>query len=254
MQLNYKKLGSGKPIIVLHGLFGSLDNWMTLGKNWSSEFEIWLVDQRNHGQSPHSNEFSYQLMSEDLNNFIDRHNISNPTILGHSMGGKTAMEFALNHPEKLKNLIVVDIAPVKYKVHHYEIIAALESVDISSISSRKEADEILAKTISEFGVRQFLLKNLYWKEKNQLDWRFNLESITKEIIPISSWNVSEKEFSKETLFIKGENSDYIQLNYTTEISKRFPNYRLEIIKDSGHWIHAENPAKFSEIVLNFMKH
>lgn len=253
MKLNYKKLGEGKPVIILHGLFGSLDNWMSLAKKWSENYQIWLVDQRNHGQSPHSEDFNYELMAEDLKEFLSENEIKDPIILGHSMGGKTAMEFAVNYPKQLKKLIVVDIAPIKYEVHHYDIIAALESVDLNKIQSRGEADKTLSKKISEFGVRQFLLKNLYWKSKEKLAWRFNLEVIKNNIIPISEWNISEKQFEKSTLFIKGENSEYIKREHASEITKRFPNYQLEVIDEAGHWVHAENPEKFSEIVTSFMK-
>ena len=181
MELNFKKLGAGEPLIILHGLFGSLDNWMTLAKQWSKSFEVYLVDQRNHGQSPHSIEFSFELMAADLMELIQAEKINNPIILGHSMGGKTAMEFAIRHPELVKQLIVVDIAPVKYEVHHYTIIDALKNVPLNEIGSRKEAEVFLAEKISEFGIRQFLLKNLYWIEKDKLAWRFNLDVINNNI-------------------------------------------------------------------------
>lgn len=253
MKLNYKVLGEGQAVIILHGLFGSLDNWMTLAKKWSENYQLWLVDQRNHGQSPHSDSFNYQLMAEDLKEFIGEHQINNPIILGHSMGGKTAMEFAVNFPNLLKKLIVVDIAPINYEVHHYDIISALESINLNKITSRGQADEQLSKRIDEQGIRQFLLKNLYRKSKDTFAWRFNLEVIKEQIIPISAWNISEKQFEKSTLFIKGENSNYIQMNHAAEISKRFPQYHLELIEDAGHWVHAENPKKFSATVLTFMK-
>lgn len=253
MELNFKQLGEGQPLIILHGLFGSLDNWMSLAKKWSESYQVWLVDQRNHGQSPHSEDFNYKLMAEDLKEFLSENEIKDPIILGHSMGGKTAMEFAVNYPDQLKKLIVVDIAPIKYEVHHYDIIAALEKVDLTKIESRGDADKVLSKSIKEFGVRQFLLKNLYWESKGKLAWRFNLDVIKNNIIPISEWNISEKQFQKSTLFIKGENSDYIKIEHATEISKRFPNYHMEVIEKAGHWVHAENPEKFSEIVSSFMK-
>tara|TARA_R110000868_G_scaffold155878_5_gene382497 strand:+ start:603 stop:1367 length:765 start_codon:yes stop_codon:yes gene_type:complete len=252
MKLNYKVLGEGQAIIVLHGLFGSLDNWMTLGKEWSENFQIWLVDQRNHGQSEHSEDFTYKAMANDLNDFIVEHEIENPIILGHSMGGKTAMEFAVNFSKKLKSLIVVDIAPVSYQVHHYPIIEALEAVKLDEISERSEADEVLAKHISEMGIRQFLLKNLYWKEKNQLAWRFNLAAIKKEIIPISKWSISEGKFEGKTLFVKGENSDYITASHASAIADKFPNYELVEINNAGHWVHAEAKKVFSETILNFI--
>lgn len=252
MKLNFKKLGKGQPIIVLHGLFGSLDNWMSLAKEWSLNFEVYLVDQRNHGQSPHSNEFNYKVLSKDLAEFIEEESIDNPIVLGHSMGGKTAMEFAVNYPDKLEKLIVVDIAPVKYEVHHYKIIAALESVPLKEIKSRKEADEFLSKNIDEYGIRQFLLKNLYWKEKELLDWRFNLEVLKNEILPISEFDISNKIFEKPTLFVKGAKSNYIVDEYQTIIGKKFPFYKLEIIEGAGHWVHAEKREEFSKAITNFI--
>ena len=253
MKLNYKKLGEGQPLIILHGLFGSLDNWMSLAKHWSSNYEVWIADQRNHGQSPHSSEFSYTYMQQDLKGFIDEHNIQNPILLGHSMGGKTVMEFSMHHPNLINKMIVVDIAPVKYQVHHYAIIDALESIDFDFVKSRKEADRILSEKIEEFGVRQFLLKNMYWKEKEQLAWRFNLEAIKNEIIPISEWDISDGEFTGETLFIKGENSEYILPSYASRIGKKFPNYDLVEIENAGHWVHAEAPKEFISELEPFMK-
>jgi pimeloyl-ACP methyl ester carboxylesterase len=252
MKLNYIELGEGQPLIVLHGLFGSLDNWMTLGKEWAEDYNVFLVDQRNHGQSPHSKDFTYSLLAQDLFEFIEEHNIENPIILGHSMGGKTAMEFAVNYPKKLEKLIVVDIAPVSYEVHHYEIIDALKSVPLSEIKSRKEADGVLSKKIKEFGVRQFLLKNLYWKEKEQLAWRFNLEVLADEIIPTSEFSISAKKFSKPTLFIKGGNSNYILKEHESKIGEKFSNYKLNSISGAGHWVHAEKKDEFSKIVNDFL--
>ena len=175
MELNYKRLGEGQPLIVLHGLFGSLDNWMTLAKKWSNDFEVYLVDQRNHGQSPHSDQFSYPLMADDLKQLMDQLGLESAILMGHSMGGKTVMEFSMKYPEMVEKLIVVDIAPVSYNVHHYTIIDALKSVPLEDISSRKEAEEFLSRYIKDFGTRQFLLKNLYWQANDKLAWRFNLE-------------------------------------------------------------------------------
>lgn len=253
MKLNFKKLGEGTPLIILHGLFGSLDNWMTLAKEWSEHFEVYLVDQRNHGQSPHSDSFSYPLMASDLEKLIEQESIQDPIILGHSMGGKTAMEFSIEYPDKLQKLIVVDIAPVKYKVHHYAIIDALKSVPLETIKTRKEADDYLQKKIPELGVRQFLLKNLYWKEKGKLGWRFNLEVLSNEILPISEYAIKEGQFKKETLFIKGEKSEYIVDEYEKLIKKKFPDYELIEIEGAGHWVHAEKMQEFSKHVLDFIK-
>jgi pimeloyl-ACP methyl ester carboxylesterase len=253
MKLNFKKIGEGQPLLVLHGLFGSLDNWMSLAKFWSSNYEVWLIDQRNHGQSPHSDEFSYTLMANDLLEFIEEHGIKNPIVLGHSMGGKTAMEFAINHSQLLKKLIVVDIAPVKYQVHHYTILDSLDSIDFDFIQSRGEADKMLSSNIEEAGVRQFLLKNMYWVNKGRLAWRFNLNVLAKEIIPISEWDISKGQYQGETLFIKGANSEYIIPSYASQIAMKFPNYELTEIPNAGHWVHAEAPKLFLDALESFMK-
>lgn len=253
MRLNYKKLGEGQPLIILHGLFGSLDNWMSLAKYWSENYEVWLVDQRNHGKSPHDDEFSYVAMKNDLKFFLEEHNIQNPILLGHSMGGKTVMEFAVNHSELLDKLIVVDIAPVKYQVHHYAILDALDGLDFDFITSRRQADEYLSQHIEEAGVRQFLLKNLYWIEKEKLALRFNLDVIKREIIPISEWSVSEGKYEGPTLFIKGSESEYIIPSYAQQIAAKFPSYELEEIQGAGHWVHAEAPKAFMTAIQSFMK-
>lgn len=253
MKLNYKTLGEGQPLLVLHGLFGSLDNWMTLAKHWSSSHEVWLIDQRNHGQSPHDPDFSYPQMARDLHDFIHDHQIENPNILGHSMGGKTAMEFAINYPDLLNKLIVIDIAPVKYKVHHYAIIDALESVNLSAIKSRKEADLVLQSKISDFGTRQFLLKNLYWKTKEELSWRFNLNVIKNQIVPISEWAISDGKFNHSSLFIRGGRSEYVLDRYEDKIKEKFPNYEMKTIEQAAHWVHAEAPNEVYTMVSNFIK-
>lgn len=255
MSLNYKQLGTeGSPLIILHGLFGSLDNWMSLGKYWSNNHTVFLVDQRNHGQSSHSLEHSYQAMAQDLLEFMDEHKIDKPIILGHSMGGKTAMEFAVNNPERVDKLIVVDIAPVKYQVHHYQIIEGLRSIDLNVIDSRKIADSKLSETIEEFGVRQFLLKNLYWKEKGVLDWRFNLEVLADNILPISEYDIAGGTFDKQSLFVKGSKSNYVLQKYYPIIREKFPLADIQEIKDAGHWVHAEKREAFVTAVDAFLSH
>ena len=244
MTLNYKKIGTGRPLIILHGLFGSLDNWMTLAKKWSEDFEVYIVDQRNHGQSPHSIDFSYPLMAEDLKELMDHLNLRSAILLGHSMGGKTVMEFSMKYAKIVEKLIVVDIAPVSYDVHHYKVIDALKSVPLSDISSRKEAEKFLSQYIPDAGTRQFLLKNLYWEESDKLAWRFNLEVLANEIIPISEYAIAEGEFVKETLFIAGAKSDYILPEYGAKIKLKFPSYKLESIANAGHWVHAERMNEF----------
>lgn len=252
MQLNYKKVGEGTPLIILHGLFGSLDNWMGIAKTLGERFEVYLLDARNHGQSPHSDEFDYELMAEDLYEFIQEHKIVEPVVLGHSMGGKTAMQFAMNHPDMLTKLIVADIAPKPYPVHHRQIIDGLLALDFDVIKTRQQADEELLKHIPDLSVRQFLLKNLYWKEKETLAWRFNLEAINQNIEIVGKALKNIHPFLQPTLFIRGERSNYILESDFEEIKHIFPNSEVKTIANSGHWIHAEQPQEFIRIVSAFL--
>jgi len=253
MPLNYKKLGTGQPLIIIHGLFGSLDNWMTFAKTMSENHEVYLIDARNHGQSRHSYVFNIQVMADDLKEFIDENQLINSIILGHSMGGKIAMQFAINYPSKIDKLIVVDIAPKAYPVHHELIIEGLQALDFNVIKTRNAADEKLSAYIPEFSVRQFLLKNLYWKEKEQLGFRFNLEVIAKNIHHVGEALVTNgKSFNNPTLFVRGDKSNYILDSDMDEIQKIFPNSNLITIKDSGHWIHAEQPEAFLSMIKKFI--
>jgi pimeloyl-ACP methyl ester carboxylesterase len=251
MKLNYKKLGFGKPLVILHGLFGSLDNWMTLVKKLSENYEVFVIDARNHGQSPHSPEFNYDVMADDLYSFLLEHQIIDPIILGHSMGGKTAMQFAMNYPTKLEKLIVIDISPKAYPVRHRQIIDGLLSLDFNAIKSRKEADVQLSKYIETLSIRQFLLKNLYWQEKEKLAWRFNLLTINKNIEIIGKELQNIHPFDKPTLFIRGEKSNYITPEDYENIYQIFPSAQIETLA-CGHWIHAEKPQELLEILSEFL--
>lgn len=258
MKLHYRKIGEGQPLIILHGLFGSSDNWQTLGKYFAEQgFAVYMVDQRNHGRSPHSDEWSYKVMSDDLRELLENERLEKPVIIGHSMGGKTAMQFAVNHPDMVSKLIVVDIAPRKYNRTQREVAQALQAVDLDSITSRKEAEEVLSEGISDTGTKQFLLKNLYWKEEEpgRLAWRFNLDVIARnidaaserlEISPGSTCNVP-------TLFLRGERSDYITDADHTAIKNIFPNSSIQTVGNAGHWIHAEQPAAFFKAVMDFIR-
>lgn len=251
MELNFKKLGNGEPLIILHGLFGSLDNWLTLAKKLSEQFEVFLVDARNHGQSPHKETFNYDVMADDLYGFMMQHNIIDPIVLGHSMGGKTAMQFAMNYPTQLKKLIVADIAPKAYPVHHTSIINGMLSLNFDVITSRKEADAELSKHIQDPSTRQFILKNLYWVEKEKLAWRFNLNVINRDIEIIGQGIENIKPFEKPTLFVRGTKSNYITEKDYTQITTIFTNAAIKSI-DSGHWVHAEKPQEFFALLSSFL--
>ena len=251
MQLNFKKVGEGEPLVILHGLFGSLDNWMTLAKKLGEHYEVFVIDARNHGQSPHNDEFNYDVMADDLYGFLMEQNIVDPIILGHSMGGKTAMQFAMNYPNKLSKLIVADIAPKSYPVHHTSILDGMLSIDLEIINTRKSADEQLSKHIDDFSTRQFLLKNLYWIEQGKLAWRFNLAVINDTIEIIGEGLKNIETFEKLTLFIRGEKSNYITKNDFEPIQSIFLNSEIKTM-NSGHWVHAENPTEFLQIVKSFL--
>lgn len=255
MKLAYREFGTGQPLIILHGLFGQSDNWNTLAKRFAeSGFRVFTIDQRNHGLSPHSTVWTYQAMAEDLKEFIDTHQLQNPILLGHSMGGKTVMFFELLFSGIAQKIIVADIAPKAYEPHHDAVLKALNAVDFSDINTRKDAEAILSEYISDFGTKQFLLKNIYWREDEtkQMAWRFNLATITKEYdnvgvtIPDGSSNVT-------ALFVRGEKSNYVLDSDLATIKSHFPNYRLETITNSGHWVHAEQPEAFFNCVLEFIK-
>lgn len=250
MKLFSKIFGEGEPLIIIHGVFGMSDNWQTLGKRWSEDFQVHLLDMRNHGKSPHSEDFSYDLMSDDVLEYLDEHSITKAYIIGHSMGGKIAMLFAVLNEERVNKLIIADIAPKPYPPHHEEIINALESLPLNTIASRSEAEEKFA--ISDYGTRQFLLKNLYWKEKDQLAWRFNLPVISREINEVGESLPPQAIYHGPTLFVRGGNSGYIADEDLEEIETHFPKAELVTIAEAGHWLHAEKPKEFYDVVNKFL--
>lgn len=255
MQLAYREFGQGQPLIILHGLFGQSDNWNTLAKRFAENgFHVFTVDQRNHGLSPHSDEWTYELMAHDLKEFIDFHKLQNPILLGHSMGGKTLLFFENLYPEVSKKNVIVDIAPRAYEPHHSDVLEALNAVDFTEINTRKDAEAIMSKYITDFGTKQFLLKNIYWKEDEtkQMAWRFNLSVITNLIAEISIVTPFYTS-NKPSLFLRGEKSNYITDADCADIKNRFLNAQVETIANCGHWIHAEQPNLFFEAVSKFIE-
>lgn len=252
MKLNYKEFGEGdQALIIIHGLFGSLDNWLTLAKGFSQTHKVYLIDQRNHGKSPHSDDFSYSFMAEDLEEFIADRGLSKASIVGHSMGGKTAMLFASLHPELVEKLVIVDIGPKYYPPHHQTIIKALTSLDLSVMKSRGEGDKMMAEVISEFGIRQFLLKNLTRNEQKQFEWKINLYGIIESIENVGEGLEVSLHYNGSTLFIRGDRSDYILDEDVDAIQEQFPNSQLLTIQGAGHWVHAEQPEALFNAVNNF---
>lgn len=239
MQLNYKTFGHGEPLIILHGMFGMLDNWQRFAKEISNDFSVFIVDQRNHGRSPHFDAFNYEVMAEDLFEFMHDHFMFEAFILGHSMGGKTAMQMALMEPDMVPKLIVVDIAPKPYGPHHHAVLKALTSIPIKKVKSREEVKEILREHIADIGVRQFLLKNLSRVKTGGYRWKMNLDAILMHYDKILDFNPMEDPFENPTLFVRGGKSDYIVEGDEPLIMQQFSNARIETIDHAGHWVHVD---------------
>ncbi len=248
--LHSKILGSGQPFLILHGFLGMSDNWKTLGNKFAENFEVHLIDQRNHGRSFHSNEFSYELMAIDLKKYIDFHKLENCILLGHSMGGKTAMQFVLTYPNLVEKLIVADIAPKIYPAHHQYILKALSEVDFKKVTSRKEIENVLKQYIKEQGVIQFLLKNVY-RIPNGYAYRFNLPVLKEKYDEVVKTFNLKNTFNKPVLFLKGGNSNYIDEADLATIQQNFPQVKIETIVGAGHWLHAEQPQEFYEKTMLF---
>ena len=255
MQILHSRIvGEGKPLLILHGYFGMGDNWKTHANSLAKDgFQVHLIDQRNHGRSFHSDEFDYESMVTDLYNYIKHYQLEKVHLLGHSMGGKTVMLFATEYAGLVDKLIVADISPRMYPPHHHDILKALNSVDFTIQNSRKLIDGKLSELISEVGIRQFLLKSVYRKTKDELAFRFNLKSLTENNNEVGEALPSFTVFEGDTLFLKGENSGYISVNEEPIIEAHFPNSTIKSIRKAGHWLHAENPVDFYAEVIAFIK-
>lgn len=251
MHLFNRKIGAGQPLIILHGLFGSSDNWLSTGKILSENYEVYMVDQRNHGQSPHSDEFNYPAMAADLKHFIKTNAIPNPIIIGHSMGGKVAMEYAIQNTADWDKLVVVDIAPKSYPVHHDAILEGLNSLNLEELRSRSDADRHLAQFVPEIGVRQFLLKNLS-RTNEGFEWKINLPVITSNIETIGAATSSNNTTDKEVLFINGALSNYVKHEDHKLIKEIFTNAQIASVENAGHWVHAEKTEEFIRVLLDFL--
>ncbi|MDT0648817.1 alpha/beta fold hydrolase [Autumnicola edwardsiae] len=254
MKLHSTTVGKGKPLLILHGFLGMSDNWKTLGNSFAEEgFEVHLLDQRNHGKSPHSDDFNYNLLAEDIALYCSERKLENIVLLGHSMGGKTAMLTAFLHPELVEKLIVVDIAPKYYAPHHQEILAGLTALDEATITSRGDAEDFLADFVPDKPTRLFLLKNLYWKTKEKLSLKLNLESLKNNIEDLGAALPVQYAYEKSTLFIKGGKSKYIKDEDWEEIKEQFSKAELVTIPGAGHWVHAEKRKEFFNVVLGFLQ-
>ncbi len=252
MKLHFRTLGSGEPLLILHGLFGSSDNWQTLGRKYAENYTVYLIDQRNHGHSDWSNEFDYKLLSDDLHELIKAEGLNKVRILGHSMGGKTAMTFALDHQALIEKMIIADIAPKGYPPHHGPILAALNSVNLDVLKTRKDVEDVISAQIPDPGTKMFLLKNLYWKADGQLGWRINIP-VLEEKMPHIIAAIPNKMVDVNTLFLRGDRSGYITDADLDAIHDQFPNSQVKTIHGAGHWLHAEKPEEFYDITIKFLQ-
>ena len=253
MKLHSKIYGDkGQDLIVIHGLFGMSDNWNTLGKKFSKYCKVHLIDLRNHGRSPHSTDFNYDVMSEDLLEYMQDNAIVSPIILGHSLGGKVAMKFAFTYPNKIEKLIVADIAPRQYNSDFYKnLLATLYKLPLKDFDKREEIDNLLSFSYTDKGMRLFLLKNLYRNEKKEFAWRFNINVLLEKVQNIQDASFVSGKLNVPTHFIRGSNSDYINSSDEILIKKHFTDFSICTIEGAGHWLHAEKPERFYDEVMGF---
>jgi len=251
MKLFFRQQGEGQPLIILHGFLGSSDNWHSLARQFAQQFSVYIVDQRNHGQSPHSDVMNYQAMTEDLEEFMRDNQIENANLIGHSMGGKTVMNYAVKNPSKVNKLIVVDIVPKYYPVRHDREIAGMKAIPLDELTNRQEAEVILSGYEPDAGVRQFLLKNLARTDEGKFYWRPNLEVLDKNIDEVGQGMKYEGTFNGETLFINGDRSKYYVEGDDVLIKKIFPKAQFTLL-DTGHWVQAEKPQEFIQTALQFL--
>ena len=251
MQLFYKEYGDGKPVVILHGLFGFSDNWKSQAKVLANYFRVITVDLRNHGRSEWSDLHSYESMAHDVIETMDLLKLSQFHVIGHSMGGKVAMHLAQSHPERVLKTIVVDMGVKSYPMHHQDLIEAIKAVPIETITARSQVNTFLSNRIPEAGVRQFLLKNLYWIERGKLAWRMNIDILEANMHLILD-ALPKTEVLNPTLFIKGANSSYILEEDYEVIENIFLDSEIQSIKAAGHWVHADSFEVFLESVLAFL--
>jgi pimeloyl-ACP methyl ester carboxylesterase len=250
LELHAKEFGQGSPVVILHGLFGFSDNWQTIAKALSENHLVVTPDLRNHGRSPHVSSHTYPEIAEDLNTFLDERWMFSSAVIGHSMGGKAAMQLALTHPDKVERLIVIDMEPGKSDSNHTEIFDAMLSLDTERLASRKDAEVFLGDRIKEPGTVQFLLKNLS-REPEGFAWKMNLPVLLHHYQDVLA-PITGIPFEKPTLFIRGGNSDYIRDEEWPSVLELFPNARLATIEGAGHWVHVDKPLELLELIRAFL--
>ncbi len=255
MQLFYREFGAGQAVVILHGLFGQSDNWVTVGRRIADQFHVFIPDQRNHGQSPRAAIHSFPSMADDLAEFIEEHNIQNPILVGHSMGGKVAMTYALENPDKIRKLVVIDISPRKYpeRITHTQVITQMLGIELANIKTRGEVEKILELRIEDPRVRMFIMKNLYYKIHGKLAWRLNIEAINQSMDLLFDGIQSESQYKGPALFIRGGKSDYVPDADIPLITSMFPEVVLKTISGASHWVHADAPEELCFLLSNFLE-
>ena len=253
-KLNSKMIGSGPPIIILHGLFGMLDNWLTLAKKLEGAgYMPILIDLRDHGRSEKTDDISYNLMADDLYHFMEENWIHDAIVIGHSMGGKVALQFTKNHESMVSKLIVVDIGIKRYEAGHEDVMDALESVDLDTVETRQDVENVLMASLGEVSTVQFLMKSLTRKKEGEYEWKMNLPLLRKNYNNILSEITFEYPIDTPTLFVKGGTSPYILSEDVKSIQKVLPNASIQIIDNAGHWVHADQPDELFKIIYSFIK-
>ena len=254
MKLFTRQFGTGRPVIVLHGLFGLSDNWATFGRLLSGHYSVYIPDLRNHGQSPHSSVFDFPSLENDLVELVEEHGLNDIFLIGHSLGGKTAMFFTLHHPEMVKKLVVVDISLRKSPPNreHQLLLDAMMAVDFSMAKSRGDVEKQLQTQVKSLKLRQFLLKNIYWRDRHSLGWRLNLGAINENLLSVFEGVNASGIFVGPTLFIRGGSSDYIRDADLDEMKTKFPGAEVKTIANASHWVHADAPGEFYGLVKNFL--
>lgn len=252
MKLQHKELGQGEPLILLHGLFGSADNWFGVAPKLAERFHLFIPDLRNHGHSPHAAVMDYPLMAGDVAEFMAALGLESARVIGHSMGGKVAMQLALDHPERVTKLLVADMAPRAYGPAHERILAALLALDLAALQTRPQAEEALAPEIPSLNLRRFLLKNLGREAQGKFVWKLNLRGVADNYPRLCAALNAEKAFLEPALFLRGGKSDYVTADDETEIRRLFPSARMETLAAAAHWLHADAPEEFVRVTLGFL--